>query len=269
MKKMIIVFMLLLGLAFGSFITALTWRLHEHKDFVAGRSQCEACGHQLSALDLIPVFSWVWLRGRCRYCGGSVSWQNPAIELAVAGLFVVSYLYWPLGFTSWQAGLSFGILLVFIVMLVALLVYDFRWMLLPDGLVFPLIALGLVDVALRLGAANQLTIGAYVMHVVLGAAALGGLYAVLYAVSKGRWVGLGDVKLGLFIGLVLGWQGALMTLFLANLLGLLCVVPGLIGRRMTMNSRLPFGPFLIISFVIVGLWGSQLVDWYLSAISLR
>lgn len=259
----------ILGLAFGSFITALTWRLHEKKDFVAGRSQCEYCGHQLAASDLIPVLSWVMLRGKCRYCGKSIGWQNPVIELCMAAAFIASYVFWPTDLVAWQAIASFGIWLVYLVLLGALLVYDFRWMLLPNALVFPLIGLSFVDAALRLSLQPDFSLFTYSQHVVLGAMALGGFYAALYFVSKGRWVGFGDVKLGVFMGVALGWQFALMTLFLANFIGFLVVAPGLMMSKLTAKSRVPFGPFLIIAFVLVGLFGQQILDWYLSLILLR
>lgn len=263
---MIIIALGLLGLAFGSFVTALTWRLHEKKDFITGRSQCESCGHQLSAADLVPLFSWLLLRGKCRYCKKPISWVNPALEVSLAVLFIVSYLFWPFDFTTWQAWASFGIWLVCIVMLAALLVYDFKWMLLPDVLVFPLIGLALVDAGIRLSLQPEFSVLAYIQHVVLGAGALGGFYWLLYGVSKGKWVGFGDVKLSFFIGIVVGWQQALLVLFAANVIGFLVVAPGLASGKLTAKSRVAFGPFLIIAFFLAGLFGEQLINWYLSLI---
>ena len=263
---MTILILALSGLIFGSFVTALTWRIHEKKDFIAGRSQCESCGHRLGTLDLIPVVSWMALSGRCRYCKAPVSWQNPAIELSVMIAFVVSYLFWPVDLTTWQAYASFGIWLIYIVILMALLVYDLRWMLLPNQLVFPLIALGLIDAVLRVGMQGPITIFTFGEHVLLGAGVLAGVYWLLYTVSRGKWVGYGDVKLGLFMGIVLGWQQALLTLFLANIIGCLFVGPGLLTGKLTPKSRVPFGPFLIVSFLIAGIFGQQLINWYVSLI---
>ena len=266
---MIIFVLIILGLAFGSFVTALTWRLHEKKNFVTGRSQCEHCEHQLSALDLIPVFSWLFLGGKCRYCRKPIGWQNPVIELSMALLFVGSYLVWPLGFDAWQAVASFVLWLVYLVLLVALLVYDFRWMLLPNSLVFLLIGLSFIDAGLRLCLTPDFSVMGYLLHIGLGAGALGGFYWLLYTVSKGKWVGYGDVKLGLFMGIVAGWQLALLTLFLANLIGFLIVTPGLISGKLTPKSRVPFGPFLIVAFIAAILFGQQLINAYLSFVLLR
>jgi len=266
---MIFVILGVLGLAFGSFVTALTWRLHEGKDFVAGRSECEHCGHVLSVFDLVPIISWLLLGGRCRYCHTKISWQNPVIEVTMTVLFVGSYIFWPSPLFSLEAWISFGLWLVYLILLVALVVYDLRWMLLPDKLVFVLIALGFVDVGLRLSVANNLTIISYVQQIILGALVFGGFYGFLYVISKGRWVGLGDVKLGLFIGTVLGWQQGFVALLLANIIGLVVVAPGLAARRLSMRSRIPFGPFLIAAFIITGLFGSSILSWYFSLILLQ
>lgn len=259
-----ILILLLLGLAFGSFITALTWRLHENKDFVTGRSQCESCGHQLGVLDLIPVVSWLILRGRCRYCKKQFGWDNPVIELSTAAAFIISYIYWPLDFAGWQAWASFILWLIYVVMLIALLVYDLRWMLLPNKLVFPLIGLAIVDVIIRFSASGNFNGFDVLQHVLFGAIVLSGFYWLLYTVSKGKWIGFGDVKLGLFMGILLGWKLSLLMLFLSNIVGFFIVVPGLLMGKLNGKSRIPFGPFLIIAFFIAGLWGNQIVDWYIS-----
>lgn len=249
-----------LGLAMGSFAGALVWRLHTKRDFVRDRSECEHCHHKLNALDLIPVISWLFLRGRCRYCKAKISWVNPVLELTVAGLFVVSYLFWPLGFDQWQAVASFAIWLVYIVLLAALFLYDLRWMLLPDKLVWPLIALGLYDGFLRASLLGQ----NYFLYTIFGMAVLAGSYGLLYAVSKGKWVGFGDVKLGAFMGAALGGPLAFLVLMLANLIGFLVVAPGLLAGKLTRKSRVPFGPFLIVAFIIAGLFGNTIIDWYLN-----
>jgi prepilin signal peptidase PulO-like enzyme (type II secretory pathway) len=266
-EHMIFVVLIVLGLCFGSFIGALVWRLHTGKNFVSDRSQCEACGHTLAAIDLVPVLSWLFLRGKCRYCRAKISWQNPLLEVGVAALFVVSYLCWPItlnGLASFAIWASFFIWLAYLVGLVALFVYDARWMLLPDSVVVILVGLGLVDVLLRLSINHSLTFVGFIQHVILGAAALGGFYWLLYTISKGKWVGYGDVKLGVFMGLVLGWPGALATLFLANIIGFLFVVPGLLMGKLNRQSRVPFGPFMIIAFIIIGLFGQSIINWYLA-----
>lgn len=254
------IFLGLVGLAMGSFVDALVWRIKNKRDFVADRSECESCHHKLGVKDLIPVVSWLSLGGKCRYCGKKISMLSPVIELTMSALFVVSYFFWPLGFIEWQAIASFVIWLVYMVLLTALFVYDLKWMLLPDKLVFPLIGLGLVDAGLRVSLMPDTN---YVFYVITGAAVIAGFYAMLYFFSKGKWVGFGDVKLSIFIGVVLGWQKSILVLLLSNVIGFLYVAPGLAMGKLTRKSRVPFGPFLIIAFFIAGLFGDIILNWYI------
>ncbi|PLS80865.1 hypothetical protein CYG49_03825, partial [Candidatus Saccharibacteria bacterium] len=142
-------------------------------------------------IDLVPVLSWVSLRGKCRYCKKPISWQYPAVELAVALYFVLSYLLWPNELTSWQAVTQFVLWLIYGVMLAILFVYDLRWFLLPNKIVYPLIGLGAVDALIRLSVIPGITALGAVLDIVLSLAVIGGLYGLLYFMSKGAWVGFG------------------------------------------------------------------------------
>ncbi|MBC7746827.1 prepilin peptidase [Pedobacter sp.] len=257
--------LLILGLCFGSFVNALVWRLHNKRDFVKERSECVRCHHVLAWNDLVPVLSWILLKGKCRYCHKPISKQYPLIELLMAILFVTSYVLWPLGFAlvGW---VLFGLWLVCLIFLVALAIYDARWMLLPDSLMFPLIGIGVVFGFIRWFGLDEMTIVETIVQLALGAASIGGVYYLLYAVSKGAWVGFGDVKLGIFMGVVLGWQAGLLALVLANIIGLIIILPGLMTKKLSRTSRVPFGPFLIAAFVIAGLISERAIDWYLSVL---
>ena len=144
------IFLGLMGLAFGSFVGALVWRLHEGKDFVSDRSECEHCHHKLSVWDLIPLVSWLSLKGKCRYCKKPIGASAPLYELTMAALFVLSYYAWPYTMDTWQGSLVFGLWLIYLLGLLALFVYDLRYMLLPNVLVYPLIAVAVVESAVRL-----------------------------------------------------------------------------------------------------------------------
>lgn len=257
------VFVALAGTAFGSFVDAITWRLHTKRNFVSDRSECEHCHHKLAPLDLIPVVSWVMLRGKCRYCKKPITPVAPLTELAMGAAFLASYTYWPLGFETWQGIALFGLWLVYLVALGILFVYDLRWGLLPDVVVYPLVVLGLVYAGIFISLTPGAGVAEYSTHVVLGVAAMAGIYGALYIVSRGRWVGFGDVKLAVFMGAVLGWQKTLLVLMLANVIGLLVIVPGLLGKKLTPKSHIPFGPFMIIAFVIAGLAGDAIIRWYM------
>jgi prepilin signal peptidase PulO-like enzyme (type II secretory pathway) len=262
------VFLGAIGLALGSFVGAFTWRLHENKDFVSDRSECEHCHHKLGVLDLVPLLSWITLGGKCRYCRASIGRSAPLLELAMAALFVGSYLVWPLPFDTWQAYVSFGLWLVYLVGLMALLVYDLRWMLLPNVVIFPLIGAAVLESVVRYSLTGEGAVG-YLTTTVYGILVLGGLYWALYTFSKGKWIGYGDVKLGVFMGIALGFQRSLLALFLANIVGFVVLLPGLMTGKLTRHSRVPFGPFMIIAFMLAFLFGDSIIDWYLHFILVK
>lgn len=246
----------------GSFAGAVAWRLHEKRNFVSERSECEHCHHVLAWYDLVPVISWLSLKGRCRYCRRSISGQHPLVELATAGLFVLSYAAWPYG-TDTVGVVLLSLWLVFVVALVVLAIYDLKWMLLPDVIVFPLIVLGIAFGLIRAIGIEDRTVADSLWQLVFGMMSIGGIYGTLYVVSKGAWVGFGDVKLGIFMGAVLGWQAGLVALILANAIGFLVIAPGLLTKKLTRHSRVPFGPFLIAGFLIAGLFAQLVIDWYM------
>jgi prepilin signal peptidase PulO-like enzyme (type II secretory pathway) len=256
---MILLLLILLGLALGSFVNVLVWRTHQGRDWVRGRSKCEHCQHVLGALDLIPVVSWLWLRGKCRYCHAKIKDSSPWVELTVPALFVVSYLFWPGGLYA-QDLFEFTLWLVFLTGFVALAAYDFRWKILPDKFVFPLVWLAALQVLiLTIWMGDwRLLVGA-----IGGALVVSGIFYVLFQVSKGAWIGGGDVKLGLALGLLAGGvvQGFLL-LFVASVSGLVVSLPLLLKGRATTKTELPFGPFLILGLIIVTLFGTQIVNWY-------
>jgi prepilin signal peptidase PulO-like enzyme (type II secretory pathway) len=213
--------------------------------------------------DLIPVVSWLVLKGRSRFSGKPIGIFELAIEVAMAAFFALSFAFWPHSFDSWQAVALFALWLVSGVGLAVLFAYDVKWFLLPDKVVYPLIAVGFAMAALHVASAPDMFSAA--LDTLYAVLVLGGLYFVLHVVSKGRWVGFGDVKLGVFLGLVLGsWPLALLCLFLANFIGCLYVVPLMLMGKISRTSRVPFGPFLMLGFVVAALFGQTLVDWYLA-----
>ena len=260
---MIVLLLVGLGLIFGSFINALVWRLHEGKDWVKGRSECSLCHHPLAPKDLVPVFSWLSLGGKCRYCKKPIQ-DSPIVELVLPILFAGSYSFWPEPLAG--GGLFVFVLwLLFLVGFMALAVYDLRWFLLPDVIVFPLIGLAVFQVLGR----PLFFDGSWsdVLSAVIGVAVISGLFYLIFEISKGKWIGFGDVKLGIVLGLLAGGAlPALLVLFAASLLGMLVSLPLVIAGKADRKSHLPFGPLLIAGIIIVVLFGQGLIDWYTGAI---
>lgn len=277
----------ILGLALGSFVNALVWRMYEQSkvkskkskvksqeskanklsgsqneySILAGRSMCPSCKHQLAPRDLIPLFSWIQLGGKCRYCRKAIGLQYPLVEALTALLFLLSLAVWPYGF-SVEGKLLFGSWLLLLTGLIALAVYDIKWMLLPNKLIYPLIvfwsALVLGRVAFFDGGLSL------ILSALLGALSCGGLFWVLYQLSGGAWIGGGDVKLGFLLGLLAGSpMQAILVILLASVLGTMWALPLLLNRHLNMKAQIPFGPFLIAAAVVVFLFG----EWFLGAIS--
>ncbi len=269
---MITAWVALLGICFGSFINAFVWRLYE-RDFAKkksfkdkdlsitkGRSMCVHCGHQLKSIDLIPILSWISVGGKCRYCKKKISAQYPLVELTTMLTFILSWIFWPYEFNL-VGYLVFAVWLVCIVIFMALLVFDVRWMLLPNRLVFPLYGLAGVFVALRFIQESDPMI---LLNAVVGAAIGGGLFYVLFQMSDGAWIGGGDVKLGFALGALVGGPlNAFLLLFIASFLGSISALPQLTKSKSGAGSyRIPFGPFLIVAAIIVQLFGTVIFDWY-------
>jgi leader peptidase (prepilin peptidase)/N-methyltransferase len=273
---MIAAILIVVGLCLGSFVNALVWRLHEQSSESAkkkpdrrylkrlsvtrGRSICPHCKHDLAAQDLVPVLSWLGLRGKCRYCSKPIAWQYPAVELAAAGLFVASYIWWPVAFGGAQTAI-FILWLALLSGLLALLVYDLRWKLLPNRLIYPLSLVATAMAVISVAVANSPAIA--LLDVILAVIVGGGIFYALFQVSAGRWIGGGDVRLGGLLGLVAGTPArSFLFVFLGALGGSLVTLPFLLSGRLKRTSTIPFGPFLIIGAVIVQLFGADILNWY-------
>ena len=279
-----------LGAAMGSFAVAQVWRLRARqlaedkkvghpvdaaemkrlrpllkaKKLRQDRSVCLSCGHQLEWYDLLPVVSWVSLGGRCRYCRQPIGWTEVLAELGLGGLFALSVCWWPWAHSS-LSGLLLSLWLVALVLLTILFIYDLKWYLLPDVIMLPLIIVAIIFAALQMMQSTQLVGQLWSLIGAIGL--LAGLYTGLYLLSGGAWVGFGDVKLGLGLALLLGhWPLAFLTLFLANLLGTLIVLPGILRGVLQRTTKIPFGPLLIAGFLIAWFCGRHILAWYMALV---
>lgn len=220
----------LAGLILGSFTGVIVERLGVRGGIVAGRSECPNCRHILAWYDLIPVMSFILMRGRCRYCSDPVSWRYPLMELAMAAA-LGSYIY----MNGWQGTLSVlesGI----IAGLVMLFFFDMRHQLLPDELTVSVAALAAVRIGV-FGMPAPVSAG-------IGALLLVLLFGTIHAGSKGRLMGFGDVGLGMVIGLILGWPATLFVLVFSVWIGALVGLMLIFMGRANMRTALPFGSFL-------------------------
>lgn len=253
-----------LGAIFGSFVNALVWRIHNKRNWVTERSECPHCHHQLAGKDLIPIVSYLLLKGKCRYCKRKID-DNPLTEAVLPVLFIASYALWPV--TLQGVGLfQFIFWLVFLVGFVALAVYDLRWYLLPNKIVFPLIGLAAIQ-AIALPIFYHYS-WSTVIDAGLGALILSGLFYVLFQISDGAWIGGGDVKLAIVLGILAGEPiRAVLVLFFASIIGTILAIPVIAKKGLGKKIKLPFGPLLITGVIIVQLFGSAIIDWYMGLIT--
>lgn len=248
MEFVILCLFFIYGLVFGSFFNVVGLRVPKRESIVRPPSHCTVCNRNLTIKDLVPVFSYVFLKGKCRGCGTKIHWVYPVMELATGLLF--AFAYYQLGFT-----LELVVALLFISLLVIITVSDIAYMLIPDKiLLFFLIPLIVLRVFEPLSPWWDSIVGAVVGF---------GVLFLIAIVSKGG-MGGGDIKFFFVIGLVLGWVPTLLTLFLASIIG---TVIGVISLRRTKQGRktpIPFGPSIAIAAIIAYFYGESLVDWYVN-----
>lgn len=243
-----------LGLAVGSFLNVVIWRVPRRESVLSPASRCPRCETPIRRRDNIPVVSWLLLRGRCRSCGVPISVRYPLVELGTAALFAA--LAWRFA-ARWElAGF-----LVLGATLVAVAVIDLTHYIVPNRVLFPAVV-GSVPL-LAVAALADGAWGAYARALLGGAAAFSGLLAV-HLVSP-RGMGMGDVKLAFLLGLYLGWLGwgyVALGLFLGFLLGAAVGAALVLAGRRTRKEPVPFAPFLASGTVLALLWGGPILDWY-------
>ncbi len=270
-----------LGTLLGSFVGAQVWRLRarqlieDEKDgepydkqqlgrirglnrpAKSDRSECLYCHHKLAWYDLIPIVSWVTLRGKCRYCRKPIGFMEPLLELGLALTFVVSYLAWPVTLDHTPNLIGFVLWLVGCTLMALLFAYDARWYLLPFSINITLIVVGALYALNAHLAGNAFSLD-HLASLVVGIAIMSGLYFVFSLLG---YVGLGDSILGLGLALFLGkWEYAFLALFIANLLGCLLLIPIALKGKLRRNLHIPFGPFLILGTIITMLWGAEIIS---------
>ena len=250
-----IIYLALVGAALGSFLNVCLYRWPLEQSVVRPRSRCPGCGTQISWYDNIPVLSWLVLRGKCRTCGEGISVQYPAVELAVA-------LIW-LGMALWQGpGLEAVRGSIFLTLLLGIAIIDGKHRIIPDQFSLGGAALGLIFAAWPEGyPLAQAALGAGVGFGLMWAVKWGG-----EALLKKPALGVGDIHMMAMVGAFIGYQGALLTVFLGSALGLVIGVPlaWLQGKLEAMGTYLPLGTFLAMGATVAYLWGEPLIRWYLN-----
>jgi prepilin signal peptidase PulO-like enzyme (type II secretory pathway) len=263
---MFYLFIFLFGLSVGSFLNVVICRLKTKEPILFSRSHCPKCGTVLKWSDLIPVLSFLLQRGKCQYCGQKISWQYPVVELSTGLLFLFYVILRSPLATEESHALATGFFallrmttaielfyfLLIICFLIVIFVYDLKHYLIPNKVVYPAIVIALAYRFFEKSFVNPL------------AAALlaAGFFLSLVLVSKGQWMGLGDVKLVGLMGLVLGWPNILFALFLSFIFGALVGLALVLSGKKTIKSQIPFGPFLAGATILIIVYGQYLTNWF-------
>lgn len=246
MELLYIALVFVYGIILGSFYNVVGLRVPKKESIVTPRSHCTTCDRDLTTIDLVPILSYVFLGGKCRICKSKISSIYPFMEFVTGGLFALSY--YMLGFS-----MEFVVAILFISMLVIITVSDIAYMLIPNKILLPF-----AIVLFTMRVFEPLTPW---WDSLLGAVVGFGILYIIAMLYKGG-MGGGDVKLFFVIGLVLGTKGAILTLFLATVVG---VVLGLLILKKTGNGRktpIPFGPSIAVGAIITYFWGKQIIGWY-------
>ena len=247
----------ILGVIIGSFLNVVAYRYGTGQGVARGRSKCFSCRQTLAWYELIPIISFLILRARCRSCKSKISWQYPLVELITGLVFAGIF---------WSFGLSLFILLLWIAaaLLIAIAVYDWHHFIIPDGLVYAFMVVALIF---------SLTAGFYSLSSTLIVTV--GLFIFFWALwyfSGGAWMGFGDAKLVVGIGLLLGWPLGLSAIIIAFWLGAVVGVAMLAwqklvhnrhsqkgARLVTMKTEVPFAPFLVLATLLVLIFHTNVI----------
>lgn len=254
------------GAIIGSFLNVYLYRFHTGKS-LAGNSHCLSCGERLRWYDLVPVISFFILRGRCRDCSARIPARYALVELATGGLFLL---------TVWQFGLTWllPLQLLLAVLIICTVVYDLYHFIIPNEFVWAFAATGAALLAIALY--DDPSWWAESLDAILGVLVAAGFYGALWLVSRGRWLGLGDVKLAAPLGLLVGLHGVYSFIIFSFWIGAVISVAYLLWQRwyrggqlrlpftrsqLTIKSEVPFAPFLLLSFIVVYYFGVDVLDW--------
>ncbi|ADO76999.1 prepilin peptidase [Halanaerobium praevalens] len=237
-----------LGLIIGSFLNVVIYRLPKKESIVYPASHCPNCGHELTPLELIPVFSYIFLRGKCKDCGEKISIRYPIIELFTGIIFIINYIYLS-DLIILSAGLIFSSLLIVLTMI------DFDHQILPDKLTLGGLGVGLIFSFFRSDISFLFSLS--------GVIAAGGLLFSIAYLSKGG-MGGGDIKMMAMVGSFAGPIIAVSSIFLGAVIALIAHLPGIVSGKTGMKTKLPFGPFLALASFLFWIWSENLFNLYIN-----
>lgn len=247
------------GLIIGSLLNVIVLRFDDLKSILKSRSHCPKCKKTLAWYDLVPFLSYILLWGKCRYCKKEISIQYPLVEIGTGLIF---------GLLFWKFGLSLELFVLMLIssILVVILTYDILHLLIADVLVWICIGVWIVYLLASFFFIHHSLF--FILYSLFGGLVLGGFLGFLVLVSREKWMGAGDIKLGFLLGAVVGYPQVLLVGFLSFVLGSLVGIVLIAFKKKDIKDPVPFAPFLIFATFISIFWGNEIVSWYLGLMGL-
>lgn len=247
----------ILGLMVGSFLNCVIYRLEKEESFLKGRSYCPYCKHVLNWQDLIPVLSFFLLKRKCRYCGNYISWQYPLVELFTGLIFVLIFNFQFMNFDIF----TFLYYLIIFSFLIVIFVYDLKHSLIPDSVIYSAIIITFFYRLFEIWKIGNFQPLISPLFLALSASLF---FGAIVLVSKGKWMGSGDISLAFLMGLILGWPNILVALMISFFIGAIIGTGLILKGKKSLKSEIPFGPFLVLGTFVALFWGEKIVNWYLN-----
>ncbi|MCR4284012.1 MAG: prepilin peptidase [Parcubacteria group bacterium] len=255
METLIYFFVFIFGTIIGSFLNVVIARYNTGESMFKGRSKCFSCGKTLLWYELIPVFSFIAQNGKCRKCGSKISAQYPIVEVLTGVVFALTWytITWRLGF-QFEGQMAFFAIYFWGIfsLLIVIAVYDFYHQIIPDGLVYAFIILSFLSLFISQRTVLWDFIGGIIFFL---------FFALFWFFSKGKWMGLGDAKLSLGIGWLLGFWVGLASIILSFWIGAVVGLFFIFSKRLGLKSKIAFGPLLIAGTFIGFLFGERLLEF--------
>lgn len=261
-----------LGASIGSFISVVIYRLHhKEKGIFFSRSFCPACKKKIRWHHLIPIFSWIFLRGKCAYCGQKISVHYLALELSTGLLFLSIFLNFNFLISipsiidpslinysiDWNIFAKLIYNFIIMSLLIAIFFYDLLYQEIPDHFSIPAVIIAI---------AGGLIFGTpQIIAMIIGGAGILSFFLLQFIISRGKWIGGGDLRLGLFTGIFLGWELGLVAIIVAYFLGAIFSILLMIRGRADRKTAIAFGPFIVMGIIVSMFYGEIILDWYLNS----
>ncbi len=266
MVKLFLTLAFILGTIFGSFLSVIIYRTKTDKPgIVLGRSICPFCKKKLKFRYLIPILSWLFLRGKCGYCGKKIGIHYLALEIITGLVFVTTFLTFNFieikfdqFFVNYEMLKFFIFYTIEFLFLITIFFYDLEYKEIPDKFSITAIFIAI--------AGNIIMHTLSPLNMAIGGISIFLFFALQFLLSNGKWIGGGDLRLGMLIGVLLGWDKGLVALTIAYIIGAILSLILIGMKKLNRKSQIPFGPFLITGTLVAFFFGQQILNWYLGGI---